>query len=197
MATPWGFDSPSRHQARLSGHFRPAPASIQKFLPRERAYKLYDERGLYLLVSPTGAKLWRLKYRVAGKEKLLALGAYSEKSLIEARDDAHDARKLIRNGADPSRLRKQEKREQRTRAGNTFEVLAREWHANQRAKWTPDHAHTMLRRLEKHVFPSIGKRPLAEIEAPELLDALRLIERRAGDTARGSNEIATSNAAGE
>jgi integrase len=164
--------------------------AIRRTKARERAYKLYDEKGLYLLISATGAKLWRLKYRVAGKEKTLALGQYPERSLVQARDDTYEARKLIRDGGDPSAQRKQERREQRISAENTFEVLAREWHANQRGKWTPGHADTMLRRIETHLFPELGKLPIAEIEAPQLLDALRGIERRAQERARGSNEIA-------
>ena len=75
--------------------------AIRRTKPRERAYKLYDEKGLYLLVSPTGAKLWRLKYRVAGKEKTLALGAYPDRTLVQARDDTYDARKLIRLAQTP------------------------------------------------------------------------------------------------
>ena len=164
--------------------------AIRRTKPRETPYKLYDEKGLYLLVSPTGAKLWRLKYRVAGKEKTLALGAYPERSLVQVRDDTYEARKLIRDGVDPSAQRKQERRHQRIRAENTFEVMAREWHANQRGKWTPGHAETMLRRLETHLFPELGKSPIAEIEAPQLLDAMRSIERRSQERARGSNEIA-------
>jgi len=164
--------------------------AIRRSKPRERAYKLYDEKGLYLLVSTTGAKLWRLKYRVGGKEKTLALGAYPERTLVQVRDDTHEARKLIREGSDPSARRKQERRAQRISAENTFEVLAREWHGNQCGKWTSGHADTMLRRVETHLFPDLGKLPIAEIEAPVLLDALRAVERRAQANARGSNEIA-------
>ncbi|HVP87125.1 MAG TPA: integrase arm-type DNA-binding domain-containing protein [Casimicrobiaceae bacterium] len=164
--------------------------AIRRTKARDRAYKLYDEKGLYLLVSTTGARLWRLKYRVAGKEKTLALGVYPERSLVQARDDTYDARKLIRGGVDPSAQRKEEKRERRIRAENTFEILACEWHANQCGKWTTGHAKTMLRRLQTHLFPALGKRPIAEIEAPELLDAFRGIEREAQKKSRGSNEIA-------
>jgi hypothetical protein len=101
--------------------------AIRRAKPRERAFKIYDEKGLYLLVSPTGAKLWRLKYRVAGKEKLLAMGSYPERSLAEVRDATFETRRLIRAGIDPSAERKKEKRDQQVRAENTFEVLAREW----------------------------------------------------------------------
>lgn len=145
---------------------------------------------MYLLVCPTGAKLWRLKYRVLGKERVLAPGQYPERALAEARDLRDQARKRVRDGRDPSAERKLEKREQRIRAENTFEILARQWHANQRAKGTVAHAATVLRRMETHLFPTLGSRPIAEIEAPELLDAMRLIERRAESNSRGSNEIA-------
>jgi len=163
---------------------------IRRAKAREKAYKLFDEKGMYLLVSTTGARLWRLKYRVLQKEKVLALGQYPECTLAEARDARDAARKLLRSGADPGAVRRDERREQQTRAGNTFEILAREWHANQMAKWTEHHAATILRRMETHLFPLLGSRAIAEIEAPELLDALRLIERDAQANARGSNEIA-------
>jgi integrase len=163
---------------------------IRRAKAREKAYKLFDEKGMYLLVSTTGARLWRLKYRVLQKEKVLALGQYPQCTLAEARDARDAARKLLRSGTDPGAVRREERREQQTRAGNTFEILAREWHANQQAKWTWHHAATVLRRIETHLFPRLGSRAIAEIEAPELLDALRLIERNAQANARGSNEIA-------
>jgi integrase len=164
--------------------------AIRRAKAHKTAYKLFDEKGMYLLVSPTGAKLWRLKYRALRKEKVLALGQYPERTLAEARDLRDEARKRVRDGGDPSAERKLERREQRMRADNTFEILAREWYANQRAKWTVDHAATILRRIETHLFPALGSRPIAEIDAPELLDALRRIERHAQANARGSNEIA-------
>jgi integrase len=163
---------------------------IRRAKPAEKAYKLFDEKALYLLVSTTGTKLWRLKYRFLGKEKLLALGEYPETTLAEARVKRDAARKILHNGADPMAERKREAREARIHHENTFEVLAREWHEYQKAKWTGDHAVTMLRRLERHLFPELGAWPIAEIEAPQLLEAMRAIERRAERRARGSNEIA-------
>jgi integrase len=163
---------------------------IRRAKPAEKAYKLFDEKALYLLVSTTGAKLWRLKYRFLGKEKLLALGEYPQTTLAEARVKRDAARKILHNGADPMAERKREAREARIHHENTFEVLAREWHEYQKAKWTGDHAVTMLRRLERHLFPELGAWPIAEIEAPQLLEAMRAIERRAERRARGSNEIA-------
>jgi hypothetical protein len=84
--------------------------AIRRAKPRDKPYKLFDEKGMYLLVSPVGAKLWRLKYRVAGKEKTLALGPYPERSLAEARDMRDEARKRVLNGGDPSEDRKRENR---------------------------------------------------------------------------------------
>ena len=110
----------------------------------------------------------------------------------------HAPRRRRRSGCPPCRWRSRvlrvpgglKRREQRIRADNTFEILAREWYASQRAKWTVDYAATALRRIETHLFPPLGSRPIAEIDAPELLDALRLVERHAEVNSRGSNEIA-------
>src|SRR5689334_2011118 len=128
---------------------------------------------MYLLISPTGAKLWRFKYHVNGKEKLLAIGPYPEVSLAEAREARGKARKRVREGGDPSAEKQQAKRQGRIAAANTFEALARAWHANTIGKWTAFHAHTVLRRLSAHLFPAMGAKPIASIGAPELLDALR------------------------
>lgn len=156
----------------------------------EKPYKLFDEKALYLLVSTSGKKLWRLKYRFLGKEKLLALGQYPEVTLGQARDARDAARKIVRNGEDPNAIRERERREATIRSENTFELIAREWHERQKGKWTSDHAATMLRRIERHLFPQLGPSPIAEIDAPMLLEALRTIETRAQASARGSNEIA-------
>ena len=135
--------------------------AIRRAKPRERPYKLFDEKGMYLLVSPAGGKLWRLS-RVAGKEKTLALGPYPERSLAEARDKRDEARKLVRNGIDPGEERKREKRDQKVRSVNTFRLLANEWHKAQLAKWKTHHAASIARRLEVDLFPSLGERPIAK-----------------------------------
>ena len=158
--------------------------AIRRVKPQEKPYKLFDEKGMYLHVSAAGSKLWRLKYRFAGKEKTLALGIYPERSLAEARVKRDDARKLLHDAIDPGVVRKQERRDRQLRSENTFEVVAREWHRNQRAKWTERHADYVLRRLSADVFPALGPRPVADIDAPELLDVLRKIE------ARGAFDIA-------
>ena len=143
-----------------------------------KAYKLYDTGGMFVLVAPTGGKLWRLKYRFAGKEKLLSLGAYPEVSLADARIKRDEARKQLHDGVDPGEARKAVKRARASSAANSFEAIAREWHTKFANTWAPSHADRVLRLLDRDVFPWIGHRPIAEITAPELLAVLRRIEGR-------------------
>jgi len=152
--------------------------AIQGAKPSEKPYKLADERGMYLLVNPNGSKWWRLKYRFAGKEKLLALGVYPEVTLKDARETRDEARKMLSKGVDPSLHRKAHKSAQATAADNSFEVVAREWFGKFSTKWSKAHADRILARLEKNLFPWLGKRPIAEITAPEFLTTLRRIEAR-------------------
>lgn len=151
---------------------------------REKPYKLADGAGLYLLVKPNGAKYWRLKYRFHNKEKLYALGVYPEVSLKAARDKKDTARKLLEKGLDPLLVKSDEKRLGKLHAGNTFEIIAREWHEHQKAKWTPTYAQELLHRLNEDIFPEIGHRPIANVTPPQILDAVRKIE------SRGAHEIA-------
>ena len=151
---------------------------IRKLKAPEKATKLSDERGLYLLVTPTGSRLWRLKYRFAGKEKLLSLGAYPDVSLSGAREARDDARRLLAQGIDPSANKQREKRALAVAAANSFEKVAREWLENVRAKWASVTHGDTIRRFEKYVFPDIGHRPISEIDPPELLVMLRKIEAR-------------------
>lgn len=139
--------------------------------------KLFDTDGLFLLVSPSGGKWWRFKYRFGGKEKLMSLGTYPEVSLAQARGRRDEGRKQVADGVDPSQARKASKE---TKLVNevTFEAVAREWHKKFTPTWTAGHAITIRRRLELNVFPWIGERPIIEIKAPELLMVLRRIESR-------------------
>lgn len=144
--------------------------------PGPKAARLFDGGGLYLEVSPSGGKLWRLKYRFGGKEKLLALGKYPEVSLKDARDRRDQARKLLANDVDPGENRKQQKAAKAERAANSFEAVAREWLAKNSPTWAASHTSKIVRRLEMYVFPWLGGRPIAEITAPELLAMARRIE---------------------
>jgi integrase len=145
--------------------------------------KLSDGGGLFLLLNPNGSRLWRLKYRFAGKEKLLAFGAYPDVSLKDARESRDDARRQLAAGNDPGQARKASKAAATARAGNSFEVVAREWFELTKAKWESEYANFVLRRLESDIFPQLGGRPIAEITPLEVLTVLRRIEQR------GANDL--------
>ncbi len=146
--------------------------------PKEKAYKLADGGGLYLLVKPNGGKYWRLKYRVAGKEKLLALGVYPEVTLADARAKREDAKRGIAGGIDPMEAKREEKIARETQLNNTFKDIALEWHSSKLKKWSAGYASDILEAFNKDVFPYIGKKPIAEIKPLELLNVLRRIEGR-------------------
>jgi len=152
--------------------------------PKEKTYKLADGGGLYLEVTPKGGKYWRLKYRYLGKEKRLALGVYDIVSLKEAREKRDDAKKLLANGQDPSNEKKKEKDESLKDYNNTFEVIAREWHGHKLIEWKPEHAQTILNRLEKDVFPIIGDNPIKSITSKDIAEMAQSIQRR------GANDLA-------
>lgn len=152
--------------------------AIRNAKPGEKPVKLFDERGLYLEISPTGGKWWRFKYRFDGKEKQLSLGVYPDVSLRDARDRRDAARRLLADGINPSGNRKAKKSARADRAANSFEVVAREWFAKYSATWATNHGERIIRRFERDIFPWIGGRPVAEITAPELLTVVRRIESR-------------------
>lgn len=151
---------------------------VRKAKAVRKPLRLWDSGGLYLEVSPTGAKLWRFKYRFNGKEKLLALGKWNVVSLAEAREGRDSAKRLLARGIDPGVQRKEQKRDARDRAANSFEAVAREWYGKHALTWVVSHSTDVLRRLERNLFPDLGGRPIAEITAPELLAAVRKIEDR-------------------
>ena len=145
--------------------------------PQDKPYKLSDSGGLFLLVQPTGGKWWRYKYRYAGKEKLLAIGAYPDVGLADAREQHIQARKVLAAGNDPSAVKKAAKRLMVLNSENTFEAVAREWHDQRKHEWVPSHAESVLGRLERHVFKKLGSRPIADIDAPELLSVFKIVEK--------------------
>lgn len=152
--------------------------AIKKAKSSEKQYKLGDSGGLYLLVTPDGAKYWRLKYRHAGKERLLAIGVYPAVSLAEAREDRDEAKRLLKQGTDPVLHRKQQRHSAAVAAANTLKLVAREWHEKQKHRWIDHHAQSVMGSLETNVFPNLGDRPIREITALELLTTLRKIEKR-------------------
>jgi integrase len=152
-------------------------AKVRTIKPAEKPQKLFDGGGLFLLVTPTGGKLWRLKYRFGGIEKLLAIGAYPQTSLAEARQKRDQASALILNGVDPSDTKKAQKAAG-AQETETFEVIAREWHTKFSSSWAASHGDKIIRRLELYVFPWLGDRPIKSITAPDLLTVLRRIEAK-------------------
>ncbi len=151
---------------------------IKNAKPKDKQYKISDTDGMFLLILPNGGKYFRLKYRVAGKEKLLAIGVYPDISLKEAREKRDEARKMIRDGIDPSQAKKEVKQQILQKTEHTFENVTREWHTKNTPSWDAKYSITILRRLEADIFPPLGSRPIKEITAPELLKALQKIEDR-------------------
>jgi integrase len=165
--------------------------AVKNAKPGEKTIKLFDGNGLYLEVSPSGGKWWRLKYRLGGKEKRLSLGIYPDTSLKAARERRETARALIAQGLDPSEERKATKARQAAAADDSFEVIAREWWKNWATTRTAKHADQVLRRLEADVFPAIGTLPVGKIKAPMLLALAKKVEARgANDLARRAYQVA-------
>lgn len=153
--------------------------AVRNAKPGSKPIKLFDGDGLFLLVHPNGGKYWRFKYRFAGKEKLLALGVYPEVSLKDARDKRDNARKQVAAGIDPGELKKARKNAKGDGSSdNSFAVIAREWFAKFSTNWVATHADKIIRRLERDIFPWLGKRAISDITAPQLLSTLRRIEER-------------------
>ena len=151
---------------------------VRSLKGKDVQYKVSDGEGLYLLVPPTGARLWRFAYRFSGKQKSLALGKYPETSLRDARARRDDAKTLLLSGKDPAIARKLAKREKTIAEGNTFEAIANEWFEANQDRWVETYSSRLRSRLQDDLFPAIGARPIAEIEPLEVLDAIRQIERR-------------------
>lgn len=145
---------------------------------KDKAYKLADEKGLYLLIHPNGSKYWRLKYRFVKKEKTLALGVYPDVSLSEARSRREDARLNLRNGIDPGVVKKEQLSAKALKVENSFQSQALEWWQRQKGRWSEGHAQRVWLSLETDVFPHIGQRPITEITTPEVLAVIRKVEHR-------------------
>lgn len=158
--------------------------AIRSAKPKNKAYRLSDAGSLYLEVSPSGGKLWRFKYRFNDREKRLALGVYPTITLKDARERRDDAKRLLAANIDPGAAKKAAKHSRAGCEANSFEVVAREWHSQRSASWVANHGNRVLKRLEADLFPFVGRTPIADLKAPDFLDAARRIE------ARGANETA-------
>lgn len=165
-------------------------AKVRNAKPLSKPFKIADGEGLFLLIVPSGGKYWRFKYHFGGKEKLLALGVYPEVSLGEAREKRAEARKTLARGDDPGALKRESKLQTALSTENTFEVIAREWFSQRKHEWAEGTSKTHLKRLERHIIPALGKRPIKEITAPEVLAMVRVVEGKGTlDTAKRLMQI--------
>ncbi|ATX98556.1 integrase arm-type DNA-binding domain-containing protein [Citrobacter freundii] len=151
---------------------------VETAKPKDKPYKLADGGGMYLEVFPNGTKSWRMKYRIAGKEKRVVFGVYPTITLADARSKRDDAKKLLVNGVDPSAFKKESKLAQIEEVKNTFQQIALEWHNMKVKKWSAGYASDILEAFNKDVFPFIGQRPVADIKPLELLKVLKKMEER-------------------
>jgi integrase len=158
---------------------------VKNAKPKEKPYKLTDGKGLFLYVAPSGKKTWRYRFAIAGTESTYVLGEYPVLTLEMARVERSVAREMVKEGKNPGeerRLKKQDllqaKEKEKTKAENSFEAIAHEWHKNKRDDWKADHANAILTTLEQDVFPVIGDTPIDQITPPMVLQILRTIEDR-------------------
>jgi integrase len=152
--------------------------AIRNAKPQAKPYKISDSGGLFLLVVPTGGKLWRYSYRFDGKQKTLALGSYPDTGLKEARDYHSAARKVLAAGIDPNENRKNEKAAKKQSTANSFEIIAREWWQTHMKNKAESHKEKVIRRFELYLFPWLGKKPISEITAPQFLEVIKRIEKQ-------------------
>jgi integrase len=148
---------------------------IKKAKFKDKPLKLSDAKGLFLLVNQAG-KYWRLAYRFGGKQKTLALGVYPDVSLARARERRDEARKLLAEGVDPGAAKQEAKHAAKVASANSFEAVAREWHAGKSKKWAKVTADKAMTHLQAYVFPEIGHLPIASVKALQLLAMLRKVE---------------------
>lgn len=153
-------------------------ASIIGAQPKDRPYKIFDGGGMYLHIMPNGSKYWRIKYRHAGREKTFSIGVYPEISLKLARNTLGQIRQQLVQNIDPNTAKKQIKKKMIEKLDNLFASVSLEWYEKNFHTWEEKHRKLILRRLEKHFFPQLGTKPIQDINAPELLKTLRIIEER-------------------
>lgn len=151
--------------------------AIKNAKPKDKKYRLADSNGLHLVVTPSGGKLWRMKYRFARKEKLLSFGRFPDISLKAARQFKDEARKLLANNIDPGEAKKALKQKQLDSFKNNFEAVAREWISKNKNKWSAENTTRVASRLERLVIPHIGKKGISTITAPDLLKVIERIEQ--------------------
>ena len=147
---------------------------IRNTRPGPRPIRLFDGQGLFLLIQPNGGRWWRMRCFVDGREQLLSVGTYPEVSLKQARDRRHEIRSLVANGGNPAAQRKAERQSR----GTTFELVAREWWGKRQHLWKGKYAEVILHRLEKNIFPYLGRHPIHKLVAADFLEPLERMEKR-------------------
>lgn len=165
--------------------------AVRALKPKQSTYSVADGRGLHLYIKPTGAKWWRFRYRFNGKAKMLSLGVYPDVSLLQARENRDQAKKDLAAGHDPSELRKNKKAEEKIAAANTFETVADEWHALHNSNKSERHQKRVKRWLEAYLYPTLGKKPINSITAPNVLAATETLQKQ-GKLETAHRVIATS-----
>lgn len=157
--------------------------AVKNAKKKDKPYKMADGHSLYLYISSSGGKLWRFDYTFMGKRKTLSFGAYPEIPLAKARELRDEARRLLAEGKDPMIYKK-------TKKLNTFESVARSWFDTKKKGWSVSHSDTIIQRLENHVFPIIGNRPISDITHDEMLSVIRRLEAKGvNETAHRVNQI--------
>lgn len=155
---------------------------VRNAKPADKSAKLTDGGGLYLEVTPSGSKLWRWRFRYAGKENVFAIGTYPQISLADARRARDEARDLVKQGINPSHHRQQAKQATMNEAANTFDHVANEWYASRSGEWSKGYAHHVRTILDKDILPRIGKTPLRTITSPMLLAVMNKVVARGAPT---------------
>lgn len=152
--------------------------AVKNAKPRGKPYKLADGMGLSLLVEPTGAKLWRFRFRYGGKESMVSFGAWPEVSIADARAQRDDARRQLREGINPSASRKLARIEREVASGNTFRAVSADWIEANKNQWIESHVVRVKASLDRDILPALGDRPVADITAAEVLAVVRKVEKR-------------------
>jgi integrase len=152
------------------------PIVCRSAKPKEKLYRLNDQRGLYLEVKPTGVKAWRYRFALNGKSSMIGLGEYPAVKLSEARERSEAARKLVKEGVNPAQQRQLDRVRQANEATNTFDVIAKEW--LQTKDWEDITKNRRLDMLERVVFPNIGKLPVREVTSAQILSILQSTFKR-------------------
>jgi integrase len=170
----WGYFL----RTEVSGEMALTDTEIKKTKAKEKAYSLNENGGLYLWITQVGGKLWRWAYRFDGKEKLMSFGKYPDVPLALARERHSEARKLLATGVDPMAQRKAEKTAERIAVENSFQSITTQWLEHWQEGKSPRHVDTVRRRMAADILPCLGARPIAEIEAPELVAMANAIQDR-------------------